>query len=146
MEALAYAQAMGVDRRLRVEQTKVMALLPALISLSVDLNSLASFKSKKPTQIIEVLLRPTFDELDQIFRRLLRTYRKFLELGWPLVETRALNANAQQLIKRITQILGVHHSKQVQGDSHTRRALSLVRAPSPLAQLTHDRPPLHPGR
>jgi hypothetical protein len=120
MEALSYAQAMGVDRRLQAEETKVMALLPVLISLSVDLNSLVSFKSKKPTQIIEVLLRPTFDELDQIFRRLLRTYRKFLELGCPLIEARALNANAQQLINRITQILSVHHSKQVQGDRMER--------------------------
>lgn len=34
MEALSYAQVMGVDHRLRAEETKVMALLPVLISLS----------------------------------------------------------------------------------------------------------------
>jgi hypothetical protein len=42
MEALPYVRVMGVDRRLRTEQTKVMALLPVLISLSVDLNSLGN--------------------------------------------------------------------------------------------------------
>jgi hypothetical protein len=60
MEALSYAQVMGVDGRLRAEQTKLMALLPVRISLSVDLNSLVSFKRNEPIQVVDVVLQPIF--------------------------------------------------------------------------------------
>src|ERR1700737_3655880 len=91
VEALSYAQAMGVDRRLRAEQTKVMALLPVLITLSVDLNSLVSFKRNEPIQVVDVVLQPIFDAMDQSFRRLLRMFREFLEMGRPLGGIHSLN-------------------------------------------------------
>jgi hypothetical protein len=116
MEALPYAQAMGVDRRLRVEQTKVMALLPVLISLSVDLNSLASFKANKPIQVVDVALNRIFDAMDQSFRRRLGMIREFLEMGHPLSGIHSFNETAQQLTESVRQMVGADRSQQTASD------------------------------
>jgi uncharacterized membrane protein YccC len=113
MEALAYAQAMGVDRRLRAEQTKVMALLPVLISLSVDLNSLVSFKRNEPIQVVDVVLQPIFSAMDQSFRRLLRMFREFLEMGRPLGGFPSLNETGQRLTVSVRQLLDADRLHQV---------------------------------
>jgi len=112
VEALSYAQAMGVDRRLRAEQTKVMALLPVLITLSVDLNSLVSFKRNEPIQVVDVVLQPIFDAMDQSFRRLLRMFREFLEMGRPLGGIHSLNETGQRLTVSVRQILGADRLQQ----------------------------------
>jgi hypothetical protein len=116
MEALAYAQAMGVDRRLRVEQTKVMALLPVLISLSVDLNSLVSFKANKPIQAVDLVLNRIFDAMDQSFRHRLRMIREFLEMGHPLSGSHSFNETVQRLTESIRQMVGADRSQQTAGD------------------------------
>jgi uncharacterized membrane protein YccC len=116
MEALAYAQAMGVDRRLRVEQTKVMALLPVLISLSVDLNSLVSFKANKPIQVVDVALNRIFDALDQSFRRRLRMICEFLEMGHPLSGIHSFKETVQQLTESVQQMVGSDRSQQTASD------------------------------
>jgi uncharacterized membrane protein YccC len=111
MEALAYAQAMGVDRRLRVEQTKVMALLPVLISLSVDLNSLVSFKTNKPIQAVDAVLDRIFDALDQSIRRRLRMIREFLEMGHPLSGIDSFNETVQRLTQSVRQMIRADRSQ-----------------------------------
>jgi uncharacterized membrane protein YccC len=116
LEALAHAQAMGVDRRLRVEQTKVMALLPVLISLSVDLNSLVSFKANKPIQEFDVVLNRIFDAMDQSFRHRLRMIREFLEMGHPLSGSHSFNETVQRLTESIRQMVGADRSQQTAGD------------------------------
>ena len=116
MEALAYAQAMGVDRRLRVEQTKVMALLPVLISLSVDLNSLVSSKANKQIQVTDVVLNGIFDAMDQSFRRRLGMIREFLEMGHPLSGIHSFNETVQQLTEIVRQIVGADRSQQTASD------------------------------
>ena len=132
MEALSYAQFMGVDRRVRAEQAKVISLLPVLISLSVDLNSLVSFKANKPTQLIDVLLRPIFDAMDQNFRRLLRMFREFLEMGHPLRGMHSLNETGQGLTESVGQILGADRLQQAPaeriGDALTRVSRYLATA------------------
>jgi uncharacterized membrane protein YccC len=111
MEALPYAQAMGVDRRLRVEQTKIMALLPVLISLSVDLNSLVSSKANKPTQAVDVGLNRIFDALDQSIRRRLRMIRQFLEMGHPLSSIDSFNETVQRLTQSVRQMVRADRSQ-----------------------------------
>jgi uncharacterized membrane protein YccC len=132
MEALSYAQVMGVDRRLRAEQTKVMALLPVLISLSVDLNSLVSFKRNEPIQVVDVVLQPIFDAMDQSFRRLLRIFREFLEMGRPLSSMHSLNKTGQRLTESIRQVLGADRLQQApaerMGDALTRVSRYLATA------------------
>jgi uncharacterized membrane protein YccC len=113
MEALSYAQVMGVDGRLRAEQTKLMALLPVLISLSVDLNSLVSFKRNEPIQVVDVVLQPIFDAMDQSFRRLLRMFREFLEMGRPLGGFPSLNETGQRLTVSVRQLLDADRLLQV---------------------------------
>ena len=103
---------MGVDRRLRTEQTKVMALLPVLISLSVDLNSLVTLKMNVPVRSVDVVLRPSFDGMDESFRRLLRLFREFLEMGRPLPGIDSLNEAGQGLKESLRQILGAERSQQ----------------------------------
>ena len=117
MEALAYAQAMGVDRRLRVEQTKVMALLPVLISLSVDLNSLVSFKANKPMPVVDVALHGTFDAMDQSFRRQLGMIREFLHLGHPLSGVNSFNESVQRLTESVRQMIRADRFQQTASDS-----------------------------
>jgi hypothetical protein len=112
MEALPYVRVMGVDRRLRTEQTKVMALLPVLISLSVDLNSLVTLKMNVPVRSVDVVLRPSFDGMDESFRRLLRLFREFLEMGRPLPGIDSLNEAGQGLKESLRQILGAERSQQ----------------------------------
>lgn len=53
-----------------------------LISLSVALNSLVSFKRNEPIQVVDVVLQPIFDAMDQSFRRVSRylaTAEAFME-------------------------------------------------------------------
>jgi uncharacterized membrane protein YccC len=132
MEALSYAQVMGVDHRLRAEQTKVMALLPVLISLSVDLNSLVSLKRNEPIQVVDVVLQPIFDAMDQSFRRLLRMFREFLEMGRPLGGFPSLNETGQRLTVSVGQLLGADRLQQVpaerMGEALTRVSRYLATA------------------
>jgi len=132
MEALSYAQVMGVDHRLRAEQMKVMALLPVLMSLSVDLNSLVSFKRNEPIQVVDVVLQPIFDAMDQSFRRLLRMFREFLEMGRPLGVSPSLNETGQSLTVSVRQLLGADRLRQVpaerMGDALTRVSRYLATA------------------
>jgi uncharacterized membrane protein YccC len=132
METLSYAQVMGVDRRLRAEQTKVISLLPVLISLSVDLNSLVSFKASEPTQLADVMLHPIFDAMDQNFRGLLRIFREFLEMGRPLSSMHSLNKTGQRLTESIRQVLGADRLQQAPaeriGDALTRVSRYLATA------------------
>jgi uncharacterized membrane protein YccC len=132
MEALSYAQVMGVDHRLRAEQTKVMALLHVLISLSVDLNSLVSFKRNQPIQVVDVVLQPIFDAMDQSFHRLLRMFREFLEMGRPLAEFPSLNETGQRLTVSVRRLLGADRLQQVpaerMGDALTRVSRYLATA------------------
>jgi uncharacterized membrane protein YccC len=132
MEALSYAQVMGVDHRLRAEQMKVMALLPVLMSLSVDLNSLVSFKRNEPIQVADVVLQPIFDATDQSFRRLLRMFREFLEMGRPLGGFPSLNETGQRLTVSVRQLLGADRLQQMpaerMGDALTRVSRYLATA------------------
>ena len=104
---------MGVDNRLRAEQTKVMALLPVLISLSVDVNSLVFFKRNEPIQVVDIVLQPIFDAMDQNFRHLLRMFREFLEMGRPLGAFPTLNETGQRLTVSVRQLLGTNRLQQV---------------------------------
>lgn len=132
MEALSYAQVMGVDRRLCAEQTKVISLLPVLISLSVDLNSLVSFKASEPTQLVDVIFHPIFDAMDQNFRGLLRIFREFLEMGRPLSSMHSLNKTSQRSTESIRQVLGADRLQQApaerMGDALTRVSRYLATA------------------
>jgi len=132
MEALSYAQVMGVDHRLRAEQTKVMALLPVLMSLSADLNSLVSFKRNEPIQVVDAVLQPIFDAMDQSFRHLLRMFREFLEMGRPLGGLPSLNETSQRLTVSVGQLLGADRLQQVpaerMGEALTRVSRYLATA------------------
>ena len=116
MEALAYAEAMGVDRRLRAERTKVMALLPVLISLSVDLNSLVSFKANKPIQVVDVVLNRIFGAMDQSFRRRLRMIREFLETGHPLTGVHSFKESIRRLTESVRQLVRAGRSQPTAGE------------------------------
>jgi uncharacterized membrane protein YccC len=126
IEALSYAQVMGVDNRLRAEQTKVMALLPVLISLSVDVNSLVFFKRNEPIQVVDIVLQPIFDAMDQNFRHLLRMFREFLEMGRPLGVFPSLNETGQRLTVSVRQLLGTNRLQQVPAEKigHTLTRVS----------------------
>jgi DNA-binding transcriptional MerR regulator len=102
-----------------------MALLPVLISLSVDLNSLVSFKANKPIQVVDVVLDRIFDTLDQSILRRLRMIREFLETGRPISGIHSFNETVQRLTESVGQMVRADQSQQSAGE-RTGDALTQV--------------------
>ena len=65
-----------------------------------------------PVRSVDVVLRPSFDGMDESFRRLLRLFREFPEMGRPLPGIDSLNEAGQGLKESLRQILGAERSQQ----------------------------------